>query len=185
MNTAHSGDPILSLKQAVTEAGLWGKSKVLSRGTFLKVHGSTDTNLYYIKEGAIRIFFQEQDEEKTIRLAYQHNFIAALDSYFSARPSDLYMQALRKTEVKVISKKRFEDFLKSNPLLSDIWHQVLGQLVVQSLEREKDILIDNPRLRYERVLKRSPQLFQEIPNKYIANYLRMTPETLSRLKSNS
>jgi hypothetical protein len=44
-------------------------------------------------------------------------------------------------------------------------------------------LINAPAERYERVLKRSPKLFQEVPNKYIANYLRMSPETLSRLKN--
>jgi lipocalin len=54
--------------------------------------------------------------------------------------------------------------------------------VYQQIEREKDILTASPRERYLRVLKRSPQLFQEIPDKYIANYLRMSPETLSRMK---
>ena len=50
------------------------------------------------------------------------------------------------------------------------------------MERERDILTSSPLERYNRVLKRSPLLFQEIPNKYIADYLRMTPETLSRIK---
>ena len=47
---------------------------------------------------------------------------------------------------------------------------------------EIDILTNSPKERYKRVLKRSPQLFQEIPNRHIANYLRMSAETLSRLK---
>ena len=63
-----------------------------------------------------------------------------------------------------------------------MWTSMLEELVLQQIEREKDILTNSPKERYNRVLKRSPQLFQEIPNKYIANYLRMTPETLSRLK---
>jgi hypothetical protein len=61
--------------------------------------------------------------------------------------------------------------------------EFLEDLVLQQLEREKDLLINAPAERYERVLKRSPKLFQEVPNKYIANYLRMSPETLSRLKN--
>jgi hypothetical protein len=55
-------------------------------------------------------------------------------------------------------------------------------IIYDQFEREKDILTYSPLKRYQRVLKRSPQLFQEIPNKYIASYLRMSPETLSRLK---
>jgi CRP-like cAMP-binding protein len=52
------------------------------------------------------------------------------------------------------------------------------------MERENDLIIYSPQKRVERVFKRSPQLFQEIPQKYIASYLRMTPETLSRILKN-
>jgi CRP-like cAMP-binding protein len=58
----------------------------------------------------------------------------------------------------------------------------MEQLIYQQLEREKDLLTSSPTERYAKVKQRSPQLFQEIPHKYIASYLRMTPETLSRLK---
>ncbi|MNY67885.1 hypothetical protein D3C86_2055530 [compost metagenome] len=63
-----------------------------------------------------------------------------------------------------------------------LWIKILENLAVQQLEREIDLLKNSPKERYERVLKRSPQLFQESPNRHIANYLRMSPETLSRLK---
>jgi CRP-like cAMP-binding protein len=58
----------------------------------------------------------------------------------------------------------------------------LERLILQQLEREIDLLTTSPKERYNRILKRSPSLFQKISNKQIANYLRMTPETLSRLK---
>jgi hypothetical protein len=81
----------------------------------------------------------------------------------------------------VVTKKQIDDFLalKNNVIL---WGKILENLAVQQLEREIDLLKNSPKERYERVLKRSPQLFQEIPNRHIANYLRMSPETLSRLK---
>jgi hypothetical protein len=72
--------------------------------------------------------------------------------------------------------------MRSNPENMKLWINILEDLVLQQIEREKDLLINSPRERYERVLKRSPKLFQEIPNRHIANYLRMSPETLSRLK---
>ena len=62
------------------------------------------------------------------------------------------------------------------------WVNILQTLSLQQLDREIDLLTTSPKARYERVLERSPRLFQEIPHRYIANYLRMTPETLSRLK---
>lgn len=153
----------------------------LERNEFLKVKGTIDTNVYYVESGSLRIFVLNNDEEQIIRFGYQKNLVAALDSYLSGKPSDLYIQALKKTVVRVITKAQIEEFLKeeSHWLL---WVKILEDFVLQQMEREIDILTASAKERYNRVLKRSPQLFQQIPDKHIANYLRMTPETLSRLK---
>lgn len=73
-------------------------------------------------------------------------------------------------------------WIRSNSNHQRLWDSLLQNLILQQLEREKDLLIKSPKERYVRVLQRSPRLFQEIPNKYIATYLGMSPETLSRLK---
>ncbi|MFD1630350.1 Crp/Fnr family transcriptional regulator [Pseudopedobacter beijingensis] len=154
----------------------------LERNDFLKVKGSIDSNLYFVESGSLKIFILDDYNEQIVRLAYKSNLIASLDSFLKNQPSDFYIQAIKKTVLKVITKHQIEDFLKNN---SDntLWNKILEDLVLQQLEREIDLLTSSPKERYQRVLKRSPQLFQEIPNRYIANYLRMSPETLSRLKS--
>lgn len=157
------------------------KELTVDRNGFLKVKGSIDTNVYYVVSGSLRIYILDEFEEQTIRFGYKDNLIVSLDSFFTGKPSDLYIQAIKKTVVKVISKTQFDDFLKTES--NGIWMtKILENLVIQQMEREIDILTNSPKERYERVLKRSPQLFQEIPHRYIANYLRMSPETLSRLK---
>jgi CRP-like cAMP-binding protein len=120
-------------------------------------------------------------EEQVIRFGYKENLIVALDSFLTGKPSVFFIQAIKKTVLKVITKEQIDDFLKAESSMI-LWTKILENLVVQQLEREIDILTNSPKERYQRVLKRSPQLFQEIPNKHIANYLRMSPETLSRLK---
>ncbi|WP_315971745.1 cyclic nucleotide-binding domain-containing protein [Flavobacterium columnare] len=64
-----------------------------------------------------------------------------------------------------------------------VWNEVLEDLILQQLEREMDLLTVSAKERLERIQLRNPLVFQEIPHKLIANYLRMSPETLSRLKS--
>lgn len=161
---------------------LWDHELELKRNEYLKVAGSIDTNIYHVKEGSLRVFVMDENEEHTIRFGYQNNIIAALDSYISNEPSEMYIQALKKTRLKVISKDKFEALILSSPELTKTWYSILEHLIFGQLERERDLLTSSPIERYKRVLKRSPQLFQEIPNKYIASYLRMTPETLSRIK---
>lgn len=161
---------------------MWSGSSLLSRNEYLKVKGSLDTNLYYVEQGCMRIFVQDNTEEHTIRFAYEGNMFASLDSYFSEQPSDLYMQAIKKTSIKILTKERFQFLLEEKPSLKNNWHLILESLILQQMERERDLLTSSPLARYKRVLARSPHLFQLIPHKYIASYLRMTPETLSRLK---
>jgi len=170
------------LLDKINDDNLWEKELSLKRNEFLKVNGDIDTNLYFIKSGSLRIFVMDDSEENTIRFGYQNNLIAALDSYITEKPTEYYIQAIKASELKVIKKSVVKKLINNTPELQIYWNMVLEQIVVQQLERERDILTSSPLKRYQRVLARSPQLFQEIPNKYIASYLRMTPETLSRLK---
>lgn len=161
---------------------LWKSPRLLKRGEFLVNKGVLSPYLFYVEEGAFRIFVETAEEELTIRFGYTGSFISALDSFFSEKPSSFYIQSLKKSIVWGISKTDFYQFLERDPLYKDLWQKALEHLVQQQLEREIDILTPSPKERYLRVLQRSPHLFQEIPAKYIASYLRMTPETLSRLK---
>ena len=175
-------NPISNFTEQIDKLNLWDNHLILKRKEYVKVKGSIDTNLYFVVSGSLRIYVLEAFEENIIRFGYKQNFIAALDSFISEKPSDLYIQAIKKTELKVIKKSTFMNFIESSAENTKIWNIMLGDLIFQLMERERDILTSSPLERYKRVLARSPQLFQEIPNKYIASYLRMTPETLSRIK---
>lgn len=157
------------------------KTITIERNEFLKVKGSIDRNVYYIESGSVKAFVLDEYEEQIIRFGYKENIIASLDSFLTGKPSDLYIQAIKKTTIKVITKAQI-DSLISDETNRILWINILENLVVQQMEREIDILTSSPKERFLRVLKRSPQLFQEVPNRHIANYLRMSPETLSRLK---
>lgn len=108
--------------------------------------------------------------------------INSINSFVSGSPSDIAIQALRETEVLVLPKKSYLEYIYHSEYTMKFHIEVIQDLVLSLMEREFDLLTLSPRNRYNRVLKRSPQLFQHIPLKYIASYLRMTPETLSRLR---
>lgn len=162
--------------------GIFKRRIVLKRNEYLKGIGSVDTNIYFVKSGSLRIFIVDETEERTVRFGYKDNIIVSLDSFISERSSDFIIQALKQTTLLVATKEDFMELVHASAENTRLYQQILEDLVLQQIEREKDLLTNSPGQRYERVLKRSPQLFQEVSNRYIANYLRMTPETLSRLK---
>ena len=161
--------------------GEWEKEITLKRNDFLVNQGSKNTNLYFVKEGSLRVFIDDEIEEHTIRFGYKKSIITALDCFLTDRPTSFYIQALKKCELKVISKAKYMKFVNSKTEYQEIWKKLLESFVHQQIEREIDLITYSPQKRFERVFKRSPQVFQEIPQKYIASYLRMTPETLSRI----
>lgn len=172
----------MQLKSLLDANDVWQQTLHLTRNEFLSVNGNVNTNLYYVEDGSCRVFMLDGSTEHTIRFGYQGSFIAALDSFINERPSDYFIQAIKKTTLKVVDKLAYMKFIRAKVETLELWHQLLEGLIVQQMEREVDLLTASPEERYNRVLKRSPKLFQEIPQKYIASYLRMTPETFSRLK---
>lgn len=168
--------------QSLLEEGLFTKIHTLQRNEFLKTGNTVDTNVYFVETGSLRVFLLDGEEEQNIRFGYAQNVIVSLDSFLSGRASDFFIQAIKKTTVRIARKADVLTLINSSAAHLKGWNAVLEDLVLQQMEREKDLLTHSPARRYQRVLKRSPQLFQQIPKKHIANYLRMTPETFSRLK---
>jgi CRP-like cAMP-binding protein len=175
-------EQITQLIQQIQQGYLWDETLALARNSYLKTAGQIDTNLYFVVSGSFKLFVLNENEEHLLRFGYKDNFIAALESFITEQPTDLYIQAIKKAEVKSISKRKFMSLVHASPETTRVWEQLLEQLILQQMERERDLLTSSPLERYKRVLKRSPQLFQEIPHKHIAAYLKMTPETLSRMK---
>ncbi len=162
-------------------ASNWEKEIVLKRNDYLVTKTEINTNLFFVEEGALRVFIEDEEEQHTIRFGYKKSIITALDCFLTEKPTEFYIQALKKCRLKVISKERYMTLIQSSEENKKVWEQLLQNFIHQLIEREIDLITYSPQKRFERVLARSPQVFQEIPLKYIASYLRMTPETLSRI----
>jgi len=158
------------------------KTIALKRYEYLTRAGDVERHLYWVESGALRAIYLSAEEEHSIRFGYAGSLINALPSYFSAQPSELYVQALRETVVKAIPRHTILSYVESDADRGRSYRLLLELLAVQQNERELDLLTSSPMQRLQRVMQRSPKVFQEIPAKYIASYLRMTPETLSRLR---
>ncbi|CAH0998923.1 hypothetical protein LEM8419_00219 [Neolewinella maritima] len=174
--------PLQTLHDLLDHTSIWQRSITLPRGAPLTLPGITDRNLYRVDLGTLVSTLEVAGTEQCCRFGYAGDYVMSLDSYITNQPTAYGIYALRRCEVAVASFGALQDFLAQCAGRSQIWEEAKGGLILSFLEREIDLLTPSPEERYRRVLDRSPRLFQEVPAKYIANYLRMTPETLSRLK---
>jgi CRP-like cAMP-binding protein len=160
-----------------------GVRQTFSKGEFILREGEVEKDLYFIESGAVRVFLLSEYEEQSIRFGFENSIINSLSSYFRASPSEFYIDAIRKTTLRVISKKRVTEIANKDICSLTGYKCLLETVITQQIEREIDLLTVSPTERLKRVLQRSPDLFQQIPLKYIASYLRMTPETSFLYKS--
>ncbi|MCP9761606.1 Crp/Fnr family transcriptional regulator [Lacihabitans soyangensis] len=161
---------------------LWTIKKNLNRHELLYQKGKTENNIYFIESGTLKICYDLKDQEIIVGFGYKNTFIFDLPSFFTEQPSNFHIQAIKSSQLFGINKTDFYKVLDSNLTIAKYWRTRTELILLDLVEREIDILTTSPEERYQRLQKRHPELFQHIPNKYIAAYLRMTPETLSRLK---
>ncbi|TPE40276.1 Crp/Fnr family transcriptional regulator [Pontibacter mangrovi] len=160
----------------------WQRQVQLNRLDFLIRQGQVEQGLYFVVSGALRIYYPLPDEEICVGFGYPNTLLVSFPSFVAGKPSDYCIQALRKSELLGISKTNFMQLVEERPNIRRFWYEQLEKALVGKIEREVDLLLPEPGQRLQRVLQRSPHLFQHIPKKYIASYLRMSPETLSRLR---
>ncbi len=108
------------LAQEIDRHKCWTATRELTRNEYLKFGDTIDTNVYFVEKGSLRIFLIDNSEEHTIRFGYKNNFVAALDSFITSKPSDLSIQALKSTRLKVIGRKELMDLVEGSALLTKV-----------------------------------------------------------------
>lgn len=175
---------IQSLKKILENENVPFEKQEFKREAFLgRPNNGVNDDVYFVLSGSLRVYFLDEYEEHILYFGYKNSLITDMDSFFSKKSSSLYIQTIKKTTVLKISKEELMLYMTSNLEYLGLYSTILEELIQLKTEREKSLLISSPVKRYKRLLNQSPELFQKIPHKYIASYLRMSPETLSRIKN--
>ena len=177
--------PYFTAREIEALVAAWNKPITLRRGEYLVQRGQVERNLYFVRSGLMRIYYPTETEEICVGFAYAPNVVCAFPSFVHGTASEYCIQALRQSELLGISKADFSALLELLPPIARFWREELEKVLVGRIDREIDLLLPEPERRLERLRQRSPHIFQLVPRKYIASYLRMTPETLSRLGAKS
>ena len=138
--------------------------------------------IWFIESGSIRIYYKKDDWEITEWLALDGQFFLSITSFFSRTSSRLLIHTL---EPYVLWGIHHNDFMR----LADQHHEIeklLRKMVTGSLilsqERMESIQFETAHQRYQKLLQASPGIIQRVPMQYIASFLGITKETLSRIR---
>ena len=144
--------------------------------------GENAREIFFILKGMIRGYFvNKKGEEKNIFLRPEYTLTGAPESLFENKPTKYTFETILETHLLVFDFNNFMKLAETNPRILNLYIKGL-QENIQTLIGRVEMMIDkSPEERYEELLKQSPHFFQTAFNKHIANYLGITPVSLSRI----
>jgi signal-transduction protein with cAMP-binding, CBS, and nucleotidyltransferase domain len=146
--------------------------------------GQVNQYMNFIEKGCVRFFFMRDDgQDMTRNIAFENQFATGLASFISQQPS---MEALQVLEDSVLFKIKRSDFyylLNIIPAWEKFFRNYLEYAYMNNLNIYQREIMKDAAERYKELLSVNPEIVKRLPNKIVASYLNMSPETLSRLKS--
>lgn len=158
------------------------KRKSYLEGSIILIPGQTDNYLSFLNSGLIRYYVQTQSKESTFDFVLPNSFYCHYDSFYSRKPTRFISQALSDCEVIRIHNDDLMELYSTCKYAKDLTRIAVEKLLEKKVKRELSLLIDTPEQRYLNLIEKKPDLLQKIPQKYIATYLGIVPETLSRIR---
>lgn len=161
----------------------WKQHFTLKRNEFLITPDRREQYMYFVISGTQRLYCVDANgEEATIGFAYTDTLTGSYPSLITGKPANIYIQALSDCELIGILWQDFERLSIEIPNVERCRRILAEATLMGRLQREIEMLTLSPAQRYEQFMQRSAHLFQLVPQKHIASYLGMTPETLSRIR---
>lgn len=159
----------------------FSKKRVKKKEVLLSA-GMVCRHIWFINKGLVRDYFHRDGAEVTAGFFKEGEFITNYASFISQKPSKCYIDALEDSELIGISY----DSLQTLYSCSKTWERA-GRLIAEQLflvsEQKKDGLLSNsPELQYLSMVQEQPDIIQRVPQYYIATYLGVSPEHLSRIR---
>ena len=151
---------------------------------YILQEGDVCNTLSFVISGCLRMYkVDESGTTHIIQFAIENWWMSDLGGFHSGKPSALNIEAVEDTTVLQIKRDDLVDLYLRAPKFDRIFRVLIENSLVKMQERLLQTMGSDARERYEEFLKQYPALANRIPNTYIASFLGITPEFLSKIRN--
>jgi CRP-like cAMP-binding protein len=157
--------------------------KVYTKNELIFKEGNVSDEIYFVTKGCVRLFYNVDGTDKTAFFYTEGQFICAGESYTFNIPASENYQAVEQTEIFVFTKSKIDVLLKEIPKFEIIARIATENELITCQKVIASFVTKSAEERYIDLLSTQGELFQRVPQQYIASFLGVSPETLSRIKA--
>lgn len=174
--TSLNTDEIGLLREAVDK-------KTFRKNEMIFTEGKIANDIFFVTKGCVRLFYNVDGTDKTAFFYTEGQFICAGESYTFNIPAIENYQAIENTEIFVFGKSKINRLLELAPKFEVIARIATENELITCQRVIASFVTKSAEERYVDLLNTQGELFQRVPQQYIASFLGVSPETLSRIKS--
>jgi CRP-like cAMP-binding protein len=158
-------------------------TKELKKGDLVLAEGEISRHLYFVEKGLLRIYYMKDGKDVTEWLALDHTFCLSIISFFEQTPSRLIIECIENSEIIFTSRDGLMNLSNTNLEIARIFRQLITGSLIFSQVRMESIQFETASQRYQRLLQQNPEILRRVPLMYIASFLGISFETLSRIRA--
>lgn len=147
--------------------------------------GKVCNYLAFVVKGAVRYFHIKDGEEITGYFSFENEFASSYKSFLTRQPAINYIQALEDTVLVSFSYNNLQQAYANELIghkMERMYRLIAEHYLICCEERIASFIIQTPEERYNKLLEAGGEVLQRIPQHYIANFLGITPVSLSRIR---
>ena len=154
----------------------------LKKNEYWEPIGAIGKNMGFVNKGMLRQYYTRNGEEFTEMFFSENEFFGNFISYLKNEPSNSIIQALEPCEIVMITFDNLQMLYKEIPAAERFGRLIAEQKLIQMHDKTSAFLMETPEERYVKLLKMKPDIVQRVKQYYIAQYLGIRPESLSRIR---
>ncbi|MDQ1097616.1 MULTISPECIES: Crp/Fnr family transcriptional regulator [Chryseobacterium] len=162
-------------------AGLF-RLKRFEAGDFFLREGEVCKQIGFIEKGLVRYFINDDGEEKIYSFSKENQFTSNYESFGPQKPSKQSIQVLEDSSIYVISFQDLEKFYAEVRNGERFGRIMMSEVFIETLQNLNSLYTDSPQTRYENFIRENADLQQRISQYYIASYVGVKPQSLSRIR---
>ena len=160
-----------------------GEVRHFSAGEHIVRMGEMNDHIYIVTQGIWREYCFYDGEEATIWFNVVGEITFSVLGYVSQQPSHMFIEAITDSEAICISRKKLEELYNTSITFANLGRRILENLAIQYEYLHLELWRKSALERYIALLDDFPEIVENIPMKYIASYLGITAQSLSRIRA--